>query len=66
MLLLYFLTPSVFAFYEVKSLYERYQYYLNHSDYLVNMIPYIQPGARPAVIASKDIKKGELIMQVPT
>ena len=55
---------QAFAFFDVKSLYEKYEYYYNHSYTMPNTIVGLKPIARLTVAATQDIPKGEVLLKV--
>ena len=60
-----FLVFGVLGFFDIKSLYEKYEFYYNHSQYLQNTIIGLKPIARLTVAATSFISKGEPILKVP-
>lgn len=56
---------TAFGFFDIKSLYDKYEYYYNHSDTLPNTVIGLKPIARLTVAALRDISKGEVLLQVP-
>lgn len=59
------LAAVALGFFDVKSLYEKYEYYYNRSSYLQNTIIALKPIARLTVAASSNIKKGSPLLEVP-
>lgn len=56
---------TALGFFDIKSLYDKYEYYYNHSSTTPNTIVGLKPIARLTVAASRDISKGEPLLQVP-
>lgn len=55
----------VLAFFDVKSLYDKYEYYQAHSSYLQHTMVGLKPIARLTPVATSSIGKGETLLAVP-
>jgi hypothetical protein len=64
-MLITFLILPAFAFFDVKSLYEKYEYYYNHSDTMPSTLVGLKPIARLTVAAFHDVSKGDVLLKVP-
>ena len=62
---LFLLAAIVFGFFDVKSLYEKYEYYYLHNSYMQNGIVGLKPIARLTPAATSAISKGQALLKVP-
>ena len=53
------------GFFDVKSLYEKYEFYYNMSDFLHNTAVAVKPIARLTIGATSPISKNSIVLQVP-
>lgn len=54
------------AFFDIKSLYEKYDFYYNQSDFLYSAAVALKPIARLTLAATTHIEKDQVILKVPS
>jgi hypothetical protein len=62
---LIFLVFLVSGFFEIKSLYEKYEFYRKHSKFMQNTVVGLKPIARLTPASTSHIKKGDPLLKVP-
>lgn len=59
------LVVPTLGFFDIKSLFEKYKYYDENSQFMTKSYVWLQPVARLVAVATEEIKKGDLVLNVP-